>query len=245
MANGYTFWQHFDDAYKALSGKHKSILTEDKLFQAASEIAAKLVDIDFKEKENSYSYQRAQTEFKNLILQSKTQNEMMQIEKLKALVQAHAMLLSVGDNAAINKANAIVSFANVAANASNPSLVSQYDTKVMTFINQIENKDLSKEYTPLLDKIKDLANLDFNESRGMEEVGILTPRIQLKPNEAVELEGWTMYPNNEQYFQINDTQYKGNKLFYISEKTGEQEIFFKAKNDQNKLLIASVKIRVQ
>lgn len=245
MANGFTFWQHFNDAYTALKNKHSSSLTEDKLFTVASEIALKLVEIDFKEKENAYTYQRAQTEFKNLILQSKTQNEALQIEKLKSLVQAHAMLLSVGDNAAINKANAIVSFANVAANAQNPALISQFNNQVMTLINQIANKDLSTEYRPLLNRIKILANEGFNESRSVEEVGIITPRVRLKTNEAVELQGWSLYPNNEQYFQIKNKIHKGNKLFYISENTGEEEIFFKAKNDKNVLLVASVKIRVE
>lgn len=244
MTRRYSFWDHFDEAFSHLKKRHNSQLSDDKILNFASEIALKLVDIDFKEKENSYNYEKAQAEIKNIILQSKTQNEALQIEKLKSLVQAHAMLLSVGDNAAINKANAIVSFLNVVGNASNEKMAASYTKDVMDLINQISNKDMSEEYRPLLDKIKALANEGFEDGRGVKELGILSPRTKLRINEAVELEGWSMYPKGEQYFETGGKRYEGNRLFFISEKTGEFEIFFKAKNHKDELLQTSIKIRV-
>lgn len=244
MTKRYNFWAHFDEAYKHLSEKHKSRVTDDKLVNFASDIALKLVEIDFKEKENSYNYEKAEAEIKSLILQSKTQNEALQIEKLKSLVQAHAMLLSVGDNASINKANAIVSFLNVVGNASNEKMVASYTNQVMELINQISNKDMSEDYKPLLDKIKSLANEGFNEERGVKEIGIFAPRTKLKVNEAVELKAFTMYPYKEHYFQINGTQYSGTSLFFISESDGEFEVFFKAMNHKDTLIETSIKIKV-
>lgn len=244
MTRRYSFWDHFDEAFSHLKAKHNNSLSDDKILNFASELALKLVEIDFKEKENSYNYEKAQAEIKNLILQSKTQNEAMQIEKLKSLVQAHAMLLSVGDNAAINKANAIVSFLNVVGNASNEKAAAAYTKDVMELINQISNKDMSKEYQPLLDKIKALANEGFEDGRGVKEIGILTPRTKLKLNEAVEIEGWSMYPAKEQYFELNGKRHEGNRLFFISEKTGEFEIIFKGKNHKDELLEARIKMLV-
>ncbi|MCR2055429.1 hypothetical protein CHLV4139_07985 [Campylobacter helveticus] len=245
MTKRFNFWNHFDEAYKHLQDKHKSRLTDDKLVSFASEIALKLVEIDFKEKENSYSYEKAEAEIKNLILQSKTQNEALQIEKLKSLVQAHAMLLSVGDNAAINKANAIVSFLNVVGNASNEKMVASYTTQVMELINQISNKDMSEAYKPLLEKLQNAANEGLDEKRGVSEVGIFAPRTKLKINEAVELKAYTMYPNNAHYFELNEKAYLGTSLFFISEDEGEFEVFFKALNHKNELLQTSIKLRVE
>ena len=244
MTRRFSFWDHFDEAFRHLKAHHNARLSDDKILNFASEIALKLVEIDFKEKENSYSYEKAQAEIKNLILQSKTQNEALQIEKLKSLVQAHAMLLSVGDNAAINKANAIVSFLNVVSNASNEKMSAQYTSQVMSLINQISSKDLSREYQPLLDKIKALANEGFEDGRGVKEIGILTPRTKLRVNEAVELEGWSMYPNKPQRFEIDGRRYEGNRLFFISENTGEFEVKFCAQNHKDEPLSASIKIRV-
>lgn len=244
MTKRFNFWDHFDEAYSHLEQKHKSRLTDDKLVSFASEIALKLVEIDFKEKENAYSYEKAQTEIKNLILQSKTQNEALQIEKLKSLVQAHAMLLSVGDNASINKANAVVSFLNVVGNASNEKMVSSYTSQVMSLINQISNKNLSEDYKPLLDKIKTLANEGFEDGRSVQELGIINPRSKLTLNEAVEINAYTMYPQNEHYFLLNDKKHPGTSLFFISEEEGEYELFFKARNHKNEILSTSVMLRV-
>lgn len=244
MTKRFNFWDHFDEAYTHLEKKHKSRLTDDKLVSFASELALKLVEIDFKEKENAYNYEKAEAEIKNLILQSKTQNEALQIEKLKSLVQAHAMLLSVGDNAAINKANAVVSFLNVVGNASNEKMVASYTKQVMELINQISNKDMSADYKPLLDKIKELANEGFDDGRGVKELGIICPRVKLKVNEAVEINAYTMYPNKEHYFELLGRRYEGACLFFIAERAGEYELSFKARNHKNALLSTSLKLRV-
>lgn len=245
MTKRFNFWDHFDEAFNHLSKKHNSRLSDDKILNYAFEVAFKLVEVDFKEKENVYNYEKAQAEIKNIILNSKTQNEALQIEKLKGLVQAHAMLLSVGDNAAINKANAIVSFLNVIGNASNGAALANYTNKVMLLIDQISNKDLSNEYGALLEKIKLLANEGFEDGRGVEEIGIRVPRTRIKINEAVELEGWSLYPNKRHFFTINNKIYEGTRLFFISESPGEYDVYFQGENHRGEEIKTSIKMRVE
>ncbi|MDA3968050.1 hypothetical protein PF022_08815, partial [Helicobacter sp. WB40] len=95
---------------------------------------------------------KTRQEIELAVLNAKAQARLSQSEAVKSLVQAHSMVESIPQNAAINRANAYVGFLNVVGNASNETAITEHSKNVIQVINQIVSKEIPN-YKEILDKL--------------------------------------------------------------------------------------------
>lgn len=236
------FWIYFEESKERLKGFS---FTDDKLFLVSSELALKLVEMDLKEKEALLASEKLKKEMEGLILQNKAQRKQLEIETLKSLVQAESMVRSVGDNAVINRANALVGFLNVVGNASESSAISSYAENVIREVKKIDDSALTGIYNSLLSNIRGNLLNEFNKQGIMKECFMIVPRTELKINETLEITALSVYPKNESLFVFKGKTLKNiQSLLFSSDESGEFEIIYKVKNDLGEWLEDRVLIKV-
>ncbi|MCH5322705.1 MAG: hypothetical protein J1E31_03880 [Helicobacter sp.] len=204
------FWIYFKDCKENLKSFN---FTDDKLCSLSSELALRLVEADLKEKESALAREKLQREMEALVLQNKVQRKQLELEALKALVQAESMVRSVGDNAVINRANAYVGFLNVVGNASESSAIASHSNGVITEIKKISDTALTGSYAPILANWRNDFENSLNKQGNMRECSIIAPRTELKVREPMELVGFSVYPNNECYWTSKGEIYKNTQIF--------------------------------
>lgn len=236
------FWTYFEESKEKLK---TFSFTDDKLFLVSSELALKLIEADLKEKEALLAREKLKKEMEGLILQNKAQRKQLEIETLKSLVQAESMVRSVGDNAVINRANALVGFLNVVGNASESAAIANHSQNVINEIKKINDTALTKDYNSLLTTIRKSLFNEFDKQGMMKECFMIVPRTELKINETLEITALSVYPKNESLFVFKDKTFKNiQSLLFSSDESGEFEIIYKVKNNLGEWLEDRVLIKV-
>lgn len=236
------FWKYFEEAKAKLSSFS---FTEDKLYTMASELALRLVEVDLKERESVLSREKLTAEMEALVLQNKLSKKQNEIEILKSLVQAESMVRSVGDNAAINRANAYVGFLNVVGNASESAAIATHANNVLNEIKKISSEALSASYSEILRRLKDNLLNSANKGGKMRECFMMFSHADLKVGEVLEIEAFTIYPSNECRFEYGGKSLLNSKtLSFSSEAAGEFPVIFKVKDDNGTWIEDKIVLKV-
>ena len=211
--------------------------------QLAINAALSLEEIELKERELALGEEKTRQEIELAVLNAKAQARLSQSEAVKSLVQAHSMVESIPQNAAINRANAYVGFLNVVGNASNESAISQHARNVTSVINQIVSREIPN-YKEILDKLKENIQGLIHIGSGSKEVFIHAPKQLLYIDEEIRLLGFSAYGNNEARFKVGEKTINSKSLIYTPTEIGEVEIIFEAQNDDGRWVSDKIILQV-
>ncbi len=196
---------------------------------------------------------RAKMQIDFLGMQANLQNA--KAETLNKLIQCQAMLKSLKDNAAINRANAFVSLLQVQANAANTISFHNFETafKIISQIGSEYDENLSnnkgkesvdvkkeKEQTSELKTIlnnlsKELAKL--NEQSEVNSIQVFSDKLEVLKDAPVRLWGFSTLSNAKEgfYNEANEQIVSGSVCLFRSDKVGKHTITFKANNTNTSL----------
>lgn len=245
--NATHFLQNFKQAYDMLKPYNHPISELNKL---SLEIAAKLEELELKEREMSLLETKTRQELELSIITIKNQNAQAQAEAIKSLIQAESMLRSVTDNAAINRANAYVGFLNVVGNASQSGAIASHTKNVITEILKIKDADITG-LDDALDKLKDAISKLGDNGIGSRDVFIYTPKFEILKGERIKIFGFSSFGNNECVFVIKNKQDEilqeehTKTITFYSENAGFYEVCFKSKNDKDEFVEDNITIEVR
>lgn len=211
--------------------------------QLAINASLSLEEIELKERELSLGEEKTRQEIELAVLNAKAQARLSQSEAVKSLVQAHSMVESIPQNAAINRANAYVGFLNVVGNASNEGAISEHSKNVIEVINQIVSKEIPN-YKEILDKLKESIQGLIHIGSGSKEVFIYAPKLLLYVDEEIRLLGFSAYGNNPCRFKYEDKILESKSLIYTPKVAGEVEITFESQNDEKEWISDKLILRV-
>lgn len=207
------------------------------------EIFSNKKQLDFKERELGIMEEKARVELEITSLNAKAQIRQNQAENIKSLVQAESISRSVGDNAAINQANAYVGFLNVMANAAELATAEKHAQNVISVLNKINTEDITA-YEPIFEKLRGEAQEIINVGEGAKEVWVHTAKSVCEVGEQVKVMGFSVFGNNEAKFVINGEEISGKTILFSAEEKGVYEIVFKAKDDEGQWQSDSLQIAV-
>lgn len=147
-------------------------------------------------------------------INAKHQLEATKAQMLNTLIQCESMLRSLKDNAAINRANAYVSFLQVVGNATNESAIAAHASNVIRTINRIGLDDraspLEGELARLGQELQGLA--PFN---GVAlEVQIYAQSLETLPDHPIRIWGTSTISNAHNSFSCNGRTFEGNFMLF-------------------------------
>lgn len=193
--------------------------------QSAVNASISLEEITIKNNDSKLQAEKLRAELEMGLSNFLNEAKYKQGEALKSLVQSKAMARSVGDNAAINRANGYVGFLNVVGNASESAAVDKHSANVINTIEQIDISDLT-EFDPAIAKL--LSEVQGLMQNKIKPLYIFAPKLELTLNESVEIMGFTIYTKTrfcvDNKVMITDAK---NYLFK-SDKAGEFVVSFEA-----------------
>lgn len=187
---------------------------------------------------------RAKMQMDFLGMQANLQNAKAEI--LNKLIQCQAMLKSLKDNAAINRANAFVSLLQVQANAANEITFYNFETafKIISQIGseysdfsldvKVNNMKAKKEQTDELKIIlnnlsKELEKL--NEQSEVNSIQVFSDKLEVLKDAPIRLWGFSTLSNAKESFLLNNNEIaSGSVCLFRSDKVGKHTITFKAQN---------------
>ena len=161
---------------------------------------------------------------------------------LNTLIQCQSMLKSLKDNAAINRANAMVSFLQVMGNATNSSGISAHANNVVSTINQIAIESKNTKLEQFLDKVSD----ELKELQDLQSLQkcthIYAPSLETLPNIPLRIYAFSTLKNATNYFLLeNGETVQGDTMLFKSDVIGKHIIEFvstsPAKTEKNQLQI--------
>ncbi|STP11049.1 Uncharacterised protein [Helicobacter cinaedi] len=174
---------------------------------------------------------RAKMQLDFLNAQATLQSTKAQV--LNTLVQCQSMLKSLKDNAAINRANAMVSFLQVVGNATNSGGISAHSNNVIQTINLIGLDDEAKKLKDFLDKVSDELN-DLQDLQKLQKcTHIYAPSLETLPNIPIRIYAFSTLENATNYFLLeNGETHSGDTMLFKSQELGKHKIEFISQNAQ-------------
>lgn len=150
---------------------------------------------------------------------------------LNTLIQCQSMIKSLRDNAAINRANAMVSFLQVVGNATNSAGISAHSANVVQTINTITLDDESERLKDFLDKISDELNA-LQDLQSMQKLThIYAPSLESLPNTPLRIYAFSLLKEASNYFEDSSgARYFGESMLFKSAQVGKHTITFISKN---------------
>ncbi|WP_104641280.1 hypothetical protein [Helicobacter bizzozeronii] len=157
----------------------------------------------------------------------------LKAQTLNALIQCQSMLRSLKDNAAINRANAYVSFLQVVGNANNTSALKDHAENVIRTINRIGIVGDDALLNTLLDQLtQELDKLNRLEGAS-EQVQIFAQSLETLINHPVKLWGFSTLKNAKECFLVDGQEVSASNSFLFKAKEPKTyKITFKSKNAQ-------------
>ncbi|MFB1325935.1 hypothetical protein [Helicobacter pylori] len=194
---------------------------------------------------------RAKMQMDFLGMQANLQNA--KAETLNKLIQCQAMLKSLKDNAAINRANAFVSLLQVQANATNTITFHNFETafKIISQIGseydelsltgnrgsvKVQEKKQTDELKTILDELsKELEKL--NDQSEVNSMQVFSDKLEVLKDAPVRLWGFSTLSNaTEGFYNEQDEKIaSGSVCLFRSDKVGKHTITFKASNTKTSL----------
>ncbi|WP_163498905.1 hypothetical protein [Helicobacter suis] len=155
---------------------------------------------------------------------------------LNNLIQCASMIKSLKDNAAINRANAYVSFLQVVGNANNGGAIGNHANNVINTINLIgvdTNTGLLEEC--LKNLTKELEN--FNNLVGAgETIQVFSQSLETLPNHPVKVWGFSTLKDSTDSFSIDKKEIiQGSSMLFSASEPKTYTITFNSTNATNKL----------
>lgn len=185
--------------------------------------------LDFKERELGIMEEKTRLELEITSLNAKANIRQNQAENIKSLVQAESISRSVGDNAAINQANAYVGFLNVMSNAAELATAEKHAQNVIAVLNKINTEDITA-YQPIFDKLRKEAEGIVNAGEGAKEVWVYATKSVCEVGDKVKVMGFSVFGDNPTKFIVNNKQVEGKTILFSAESAGIYEIVFEAQN---------------
>ncbi|WP_121022125.1 hypothetical protein [Helicobacter vulpis] len=155
---------------------------------------------------------------------------------LNTLIQCHSMLKSLKDNAAINRANAYVSFLNVVGNATNGSGIAQHADNVIRTINKIgldqSNAGLDGYLNQISQALGQLGNL---ESHG-DYIEVFASSLETTPDYPVKIWGYSTLKDAKESFALDGRFFcAGNTMFFKEHVPKSYAVSFVSQNHHARL----------
>ncbi|WP_104753136.1 hypothetical protein [Helicobacter salomonis] len=164
-------------------------------------------------------------------LNAQHQLEATKAQMLNSLIQSQSMLKSLKDNAAINRANAYVSFLQVVGNASNASGIAQHADNVVKTINRI---GLDQGPSPLDGYLNQLAQSLGHLSSLEEEapsIELYTQSLETLPDHPIKVWGYSTLKNARESFSIDGAFFcEGNTMLFKASTPKRYTILFVSQN---------------
>ena len=250
--NAVGFLNNFKLAHKALNSLNTNA---ENRFKMALELSLKMEEIELQNKDFKLKEEQVKQELELKALESRNKYENASVELIKNMVQAKSMVKSVWDNANINKCNALVGLFNVAMNAQNTTLLTnwkQYFDEIKNSIFAIgqdtdikgNKNDLVTDYNPLLKKAMEALNNLFNANNALKQVGIFCPKYEILVNENLDIRGYSLFAKDNGFIVDNITYKNTDSFSFKKDKAGEYEVTYFSKNEKNETLQDSVTIKV-
>lgn len=234
---------------KSFEYLRNSGLDKDALAQISAEIikqslqgALAFEEMSFKAKASALELDKMRNEMELSIKNAKMQIKQIQAEAVKSLIQAVSIIRSVSDNAAINKANAYVSFLNTVGNAAEQSAIKDHAVNVIKTISLI-NTDKMTEFDQILPKLISEEDGDF----GSKSVLIHSAKSIITLNEDLEIRGISTYGESECYFSVNDEIVARNvkNFIFSSSQEGVFKVSFVVQKDKNNTIQDTINLKVE
>lgn len=237
------FFESATFEYLRKTGLDKDIIAQltSEIFKQSIQGALSLEEMEQKAKGTALELDKMRNEMELSILNAKMQIKQLKAEAAKSAIQAASIVRSVSDNAAINRANAYVSFLNTVGNASEQSAIQPHAPNVIKTINQI-NIARMPEFDNML---AELINEEEDEF-GSKSVMIHTQKTLINVNENIEIKGISTYGENECFFSVNDKKVLSNSknLIFQSDKEGDFLISFNVYKDKKTIIKDSLILKV-
>ncbi|BCD50255.1 prophage II orf27 protein [Helicobacter suis HS5] len=150
---------------------------------------------------------------------------------LNNLIQCASMLKSLKDNAAINRANAYVSFLQVVGNANNGSAIGQHANNVINTINLIGMDSQTNTLEECLKNLtKELDN--FNNLAGAgDTIQIFGQSLETLINHPVKVWGFSTLKNSTDSFRVdNQPSIQGSTMLFSASEPKTYTITFSSAN---------------
>lgn len=252
-AQGADFFQNVKNIEQALYNSKTmefakdTALDKDAIAQIAAEIfkqaitgAVQLNELANKQKADALALKKAQMEMELSILTAKAQIKLAEAQALKEIVQARSMIRSVSDNAAINRTNGYIAWANVYGSASNTTgltgagtLQGQSKSIMDLTLDSLKEIDISK-ITEFDTELDDWLKMD--KDYGCKEAIIHAPKSVILAGEVLEISGISSLGERETKFLLDEAEVANNTKNYLFAPfiAGEYVISFCVLRDKEK-----------
>ena len=249
--NSQNFFKNLALAKEAMKEYNFS---EENKYKFALELSLRLEELDLQVRKMSLEEEQIKQQIELNYLEAKNKFISANAEQIKGLIQSSTMIKSVWDNANINKINALIGLFNSITNAQNISNLKDWrvffeEIKNAAFAigNDIDSKgntnELVKNYEPLVLQIgKSLEELS-KTNKGIKEVMILYPKLELVLGESIVLRGFVLFETKEYGFLIEGKSIKSFSYLFEAKELGSFDISFFALKEREKI-IDSIKINV-
>lgn len=207
------------------------------------ETYAQRKQLDFKERELGVMEEKTRLELEITSLNAKANIRQNQAENIKSLVQAESISRSVGDNAAINQANAYVGFLNVMGNAAELAVAEKHAQNVISVLNNINTNDITA-YEPIFEKLRKEAEEIVNAGEGAKEVWIYATKSVCEVGEKVKVMGFSVFGDNPVRFIVGGREVESKTILFSAESVGVFEIAFEAQNQSGEWVKDKTQIAV-
>ena len=207
------------------------------------ETYAQRKQLDIKERELGVMEEKTRLELEIASLNAKANIRQNQAENIKSLVQAESISRSVGDNAAINQANAYLGFLNVMGNAAELATAEKHAQNVIAVLNKINTNDITA-YEPIFDKLRREAEEIVNAGEGAKEVWIYAAKSVCEVGEKVKVMGFSVFGDNPVRFIVGGREVESKTILFSAESVGVFEIVFEAQNQSGEWVKDKTQIAV-
>lgn len=225
------FIRNFLDIRQALGTQNFST---KELNSTAMQAAIEYEKLYLQEAQNNMQEEQMRAKIEIDYLNAQYTLQATKAQTLNALIQCQSMLISLTDNAAINRANACVSLLNTIANATNTSAIAGSHTdNAVRAINRIGTSGDN----PLLKQcLQSLANeLDkLNRLEGAsEQVQIFAQSLETLPGHPIRIWGFSTLKDAQESFLVDGIEAtRANSFLFHAQEPKTYKITFQSHNAQ-------------
>ncbi|TSA81494.1 hypothetical protein [Helicobacter mehlei] len=236
------FIRNFLEVRQALGGQN---FPTKELNATAMQAAIEYEKLYLQEAQNNLAEEQARAKMEIDYLNAQYTLQASKAQTLNALIQCQSMITSLKDNAAINRANAYVSFLNTVGNASNTSAIAAYAREVTQTIRLIGDEKPDPLLQACLQNLgKELERLNGLEGAS-EVVQIFAQSLETLPDHPVRIWGFSTLKDAQDSFLVDGVEITRANSFLFQQSTPKSyKITFKSTN-QNGEAQKSIDIQVR